>query len=265
MKKTKKNLTAIQQDFTSHLLDKKHLNILEDSLYSKQETLARMAIYRNNVFSNFESILSSIFEAVKKIIGEDNFKKLVTKYNKKFPSVSGNLNDYGNNFPDFIKGCKPSYLKDLAQLELFYHQAYFAKDSNDFAVEKFQKLSPEKYKNLTFTLHPSCFLFTSKFPVFSLWKNKINDEKKSVKIVNNPELAMIARTAQGLNIHKLSEEEFLFLSLLEKGKTLYNIFENISKKTKREIDIGKLLNHFISSGMIADFKSKKYLIPKHLK
>ena len=252
------NLKTIQEDFTSHLLNKKNLNIIKESSYSKLETLARLNIYRNNVLSNFESILSSIFEVTKNIIGSDNFKKLAIEYSKEFPSKSGDLNNYGNFFPRFLKSHKPLYLSDLAQLELFYHQSYFAKDCDFFDIKKFQKISPEKYKNITFTLHPSCFLLSSKFPIFSIWKNKIKNGKKIINI-NNPEFAtpefvITARAIDGCVINKLSQEEFLFLFLIKKEEKLYNIFEKICKKTKKEIDIGKLMNHFISNGIITNFK-----------
>ena len=157
MSKKNENLLALQRDFTSHLLDKKDLTIINSLPYSTQEALARLNIYRNNVTGNFESVLSSIFEVVKKIVGEKYFEKLVTEYIKTYPSTSGNLDYYGDSFPKLVKKKlkehKLLYLEDVAKLELLYHQSYFAKDvKKNFDVEKFKKISPEKYMNLSFEI-----------------------------------------------------------------------------------------------------------------
>ncbi len=55
-------------------------------------------------------------------------------------------------------------------------------------------------------------------------------------------------------IFLLTEEEFLFLSLIQKQKNLYQIYKMICKKMKKEVDVGKLINRFISTGVIVSFK-----------
>lgn len=262
MSKKNQNLLALQRDFTSHLLDKKDLIIINLLPYSTQEALARLNIYRNNVTGNFESVLSSIFEVVKKIVGEKYFKKLVTEYIKTYPSTSGNLDYYGDSFPKLVKKKlkehKLLYLEDVAKLELLYHQSYFAKDvKKNFDVEKFKKISPEKYMNLSFEIHPSCFLLSSKFPVFSIWKSNNENSKKKIKILDNVEYIMIDRVYNSSVITKLSEEEFLFLSLIKVKNKLYETYQKVCRKTKKEIDIGSFLNRFISNGVFINFKITK--------
>ncbi|MBU6339034.1 MAG: putative DNA-binding domain-containing protein [Rickettsiales bacterium] len=256
MTKKTSNLLKLQKDFTTHLLSKNDLEILKSLSYSTAESLARLEIYRNNVFGNFDSVLSSVFEVVKKILGEKDFNKFVSEYIKKFPSTSGNLDLYGDNFLKFIKGKlkthKLAYLEDLAKLELLYHKAYFAKDvKKKFDVEKFQKLTSENYNNLTLELHPSCFLFSSKFPIFTIWKSA----KKKIAISGKEEYVLIDRVFDSCLITKLSKEEFLFLSLIESKKKLYAIYKKLCSTFKKEVDIGKLLNKFIASGVISAFKT----------
>lgn len=261
MNKKNQNLITLQRDFTSHLLNKKDLAIINSLPYSIQESLARLNIYRNNVTGNFESVLSSIFEVVKKIVGEKYFEKLVSEYIKTYPSTSGNLDCYGDNFPKLIKKKlkehKLLYLEDVSKLELLYHQSYFAKDvKKNFDVEKFKKISPEKYMNLSFELHPSCFLFSSKFPIFSIWKSNIENSKKKIRISDNYEYVMIERIVNS-SVVKLLEEEFLFLSFIQMEKKLYETYQKVCRKTKKEIDIGSFLNRFISNGVFVNFKITK--------
>jgi len=240
-----KNILQLQKQFASHIFDKKDVAITKFTSYSSGEALARLNIYRNNVLGNFESVLSSIFIVTKKILGEKKFTKLVLEYSEKFPSKTGNLDDFGNFFPQFIGKVEGLYLKDLAQLELLYHHSYFAAETKEkFNIEKFKKLPPEKFFDLTFKVDSSCVLFATKFPIFSIWQNS----KKS-KSLPKPEFMLV----YSYKILKLSEEEFLFLSLIQKGKKLYDIYKSLNKKTKKEIDVGGILNKFISNGVIINY------------
>ncbi len=244
-----KNIAILQRQFSAHIFNRGDEKITDFLPYSNQESLARLNIYRNNVFGNFFSVLSMIFPAVKKNIGDKKFKKFVEDYQINHPSKNGNLDQYGDEFPIFLKKQKLAFLSDLAQLELFYHNCYFAKNVKDFDIENFKKLAPEKLFNLKFNLHPSCFLMESKFAIFSALKN---DSKKSSPL-KNPEFILIERVLDKCQIHKLTWMEFEFLNNLFKGKNLYQIYQKITKTTKTEFDIGKMLNKFITSRIIAEY------------
>jgi hypothetical protein len=255
-----KEILALQKDFKDHLYQKSAQKIIAALPYSKQESLARLNIYRNNVFGNFNGVLQSIYEVVEKLVGSEYFAQICGAYNQKYFSKSGNLDNFGNDFAKFLESKKAhhklAFLADLARLELCYHKSYFADISEKFPLEKFQKLSQKKFFDLKFQLHPSCFLLASKFAVFSIWKNNV--EKKSSKKINaaQPEFVVIERVLNRVNIHKISQEEFLFLKNISK-KTLFETYEKIVKITGAEFDIGALVNKFITNGIIINFKTKE--------
>lgn len=245
-----KKILKIQRNFSAHLINKKKLEILNSLPYSKQEALARLNIYRNNVFGGFLSILSTIFPVTKKILKED-FLIYANNYQKKYFSVSGNLNEYGEFFPKLFKKHKIKYLYELAKLEIIYYRSYFAADAKcAFNLEKFKKIAPQDLMNLSFTLHPSCILISSKFPLYSIWNGK---KPKALK----PEYIVVERLASDSNMNKISQEEFLFLSMILQKKSLYQIYIQICKKFKKNIDIGKMLNRFIACELIIDFDQYK--------
>lgn len=255
-----KEILALQQNFKNHLYQKKDEKIIATLPYSKQESLARLNIYRNNVFGNFNGVLQSIYEVVEKLVGEIYFAQICDSYHQKYFSKSGNLDNYGDDFAKFLKEEKANhklvFLPDLARLELLYHKSYFADIAAQFPLEKFQKLSQKKFFNLQFQLHPSCFLMASKFAIFSIWKSNV--EKKSNKKINaaQPEFVVVERVLNRVNIHKISQEEFLFLKNISK-KTLFETYEKIVKITGAEFDIGALVNKFITNGIIINFKTKE--------
>ncbi len=240
-----KKLLSTQRHFANHLNLKSKQEILSEIPYSKTEAIARLNVYRNNVYGGFESVLLSTFPVVIDILGSKKFASLFKKYCDKFPSKSGDLNQFGKDFPKLLAYEKPIYLKDLAQLELLHHQAYFlVKPDREFAVKKLQKLPKEKFSELVFFLDKSCFLFSSEFAVFSIWK-------KNSKIKNFQKDQYILIKAD--DIFLLTKEEFRFLQLVKKEKTLFAIYEKLNKEFKKSVDIGALLQKFISDGTIIDY------------
>jgi hypothetical protein len=240
-----KNILELQQSFNDHIFDKSKKKILSVLPYNSSEALERLQIYRNNVLGNVREVLSSIYPVIKKILGEKKFKKLAHEYAKKFPSKSGNLDDFGKKLPQFVSRMKPAYLKELAQFELLVHETYFVRAIEEkFDLEKFKKIPQEKFPNLVFFLDPSCVFFTSKFAIFSIWK-----KEKNLKDFLKKESAVIfSGGAEGLN-----DVELQFLSLVKKKKKFYEIYETLCKKFKKEIDVGKIMNRFIENGVIVDY------------
>lgn len=249
--KMSKDLLNIQRNFVSHLKNKEDFEILAQiKSASKIESLARLNIYRNNVFGGFGSVLSDIYTITKKELGEKKFDKYVEEYIKKYPSQSGNLNEYGRYFPEIIrknlKNYKINYLYELAKLEALLFSTYFLEDEKrKFNIEKYKKLPEEKFSNLKFYLDLTVNIISSKYPIYSIYSKKKSRSKKQ-------EYLMIERIGSNSEAHNISKEEYLFLDLVKKGKNLYQIFELIAKKNKK-FDIGATLNKFIENSVIVDF------------
>ena len=255
-----KEILALQNNFKDHIYQKSDLEILNNLPYSKEEALARLNIYRNNVLGNYDSVLESIFEVVLQLVGEKYFSQLCDSYNQEFHSKSGNLDNFGDEFPRFLKKIKSQhkleFLPDLAKLELLFHKAYFANSSAIFDLQKFKTIKEDDFFNLKFDLHPSCSIFASKFAVFSIWKNNVENKKEKIDAFN-PEFALVERARGMVNIHNINQEEFLFLKNISSSKPKKNLFqtyEKISQTTNKECDIGQMVNKFIASGVITNFK-----------
>ena len=128
---------------------------------------------------------------------------------------------------------------------MLYYQSYFASKTNKkIDLKKFKKLSANDFSTIKFTLDSSCILFASKFAIFSIWQK----EQKIINILN-PEFAAV----YGFKIFPLSEVEFLFLSQIQKQKPLYKIYQVLCKKIQKDVDIGALINRFISDEVIVKF------------
>ncbi len=252
MKNKKLNLLELQQDFAKHLFDDKKIKVADLVPYSKQEALARLNVYRNNVFGNFSAVLESIFKVTRKILGDKKFADFVDEYIKSYPSKSGNLDEYGEFFAEFlaknIKKHKIDFLADLATIELAHYQSFFVEAlENNFDLKGFKKIKAEDFLNLRFEIHHSMKLFSSKFPICSIWHK---EKKISAK---NGEFVLVANGSKP-TIEMLCEAEFLFLIEADKGEKLYRAYEKICKKTGEKFDVGKAVNRFVASGVIVGFE-----------
>ncbi len=85
------------------------------------EADARLRIYRNNSLLNHTGALRDSFPATLALVGEDFFESAAMRFRRAHPSASGNLQDFGADFPSFLEtlpgaGALP-YLGDVARLE----------------------------------------------------------------------------------------------------------------------------------------------------
>jgi len=96
------------------------------------EPRARIQIYRNMVFNNLTAALRTAYPAVEKLVGKDFFDAAAARYVRDFPSLTGNLQDYGAAFPAFLARMPEAqalaYLADVARLEWARQEAYLAGD-----------------------------------------------------------------------------------------------------------------------------------------
>lgn len=253
-------LKELQKQFAKEIYNPKSNKIFSEIKADNIGAADRIQVYRNNIFGNFDSVLEMIYPATKKLIGDDYFSNLCSKYHQQYPSQSGNLDEYGKYFSQLIEDLKTehqlTYLKNLANLEWRYHLVYFAKDVPVFDIEKFQKLSQKDLFKVKFKLHPSCCLIFSKYPIYNIWQfaQKKNGKKLNLKNLNQ-QYILVERANWQTNIHNLLEPEFWFLKHLKNKQNLYQIYQDLSKKYP-DFDIGTILNKYISNSVLSSFSNK---------
>lgn len=254
-------LAKLQEKFSKNIYDRKNLEICTNINFGKIDINERLDIYRNNVLGSFDDALKMTYPVTNKIVGDDCFENFISKYHHSYKSNSGNLEDYGESFPELIKQLEPDhkllYLSDVAKLEWFYNLAYFCKDSAIIDIKKLQSLGEEDFMSLNFDLHPTCHIISSKDPLYSIWnENRQEETNKEINLEENKgQFIIIERSYLNVNVHELTKLEYDFLRLTKEGKNIYHIHEILSNE-EEDFDIGSLINKFISSGIITNFSIK---------
>ena len=119
------------------------------------------AVYRNNVLACLGRALADAYPVVERLVGEEFFRHSAYRYIAQHPSRSGDLNEFGEQFPAFLHDFPPvralAYLPDVARLEWLCRRALLAADR-----------LPVRLACLA--LLPSVQLFASDWPVHRIWQ-----------------------------------------------------------------------------------------------
>jgi hypothetical protein len=221
------NLHNLQENFINYLYNPNKNDILSAISDNVIQSEKLLQIYRNNLFKNLQNSLKITFPLIYKYLGDAEFQKISYQYIIQNPSKSNNLDNYGERF------CydQNDFLKNLSKFEWLCHLSFLAADSKLITQEDLQKIDPEKLFNLKFTLNPAIFLLKSNYDFESQKKKQIN--------------YLIYRENNKVKTEKIIQNQFLFLTEIKNGLTLFEIYE------KYEIDIGKLLAKYINYGILS--------------
>lgn len=208
-------LQNLQAEFIESLRNNETLDIITPS--------HNLLIYRNNIISNFTSVLTSTYPLVVKLLGEDYFNGLVKEYIQQYPCGS-DLENYGQYFADFILTIeslgKLPYLNEVATLEWLCHLAYYAAEMPEANLEILKSLSPDQYADLQLMLHPSCELKQFHYPILriiDLCHGKMHEE---IHLSEGGVNLLITRQNFEIRLIPLGIGEFRFLSAIKDNQSL---------------------------------------------
>lgn len=142
----------------------------------------RFAVYRNNVAVSLTEALEKSFPAIRKLIGEENFKKVAGLFLRQHPPASPLIPVYGAEFPAFLEGFEPlrkyPYLPDVARLEQARREAYHAADAAPADAALLQQMDGEALAEARLGLAPAVQIVSSRWPIHEIWAFNMADGPK---------------------------------------------------------------------------------------
>lgn len=208
-----KNLEQLQKQFADDIVNLSIVdNIYSDSINFTSKEL--IGVYHNNYLLTLIDVLKSSYSCIFRLVGDDFFTYIAKKYIIKYPQKQGYLQNYGNDFADFIatiKECKNMpYLSDIALLEKYYELCYHSKNIDiDF---DFSKLTAVFTKNNFTTIIDKCYLLSSKYPILAIWR--LNDNSAKLNLDSGGNNILIYKYNDKVLVVNLSEEDYEFLNNL---------------------------------------------------
>ena len=184
----------------------------------------RLDIYRNNVLVGLGKVLQSCYPVIERLVGEDFFRFTAQQFIYSTPSRSGDLNQYGFEFPEFLQSFEPAaqlpYLPDVARLEWAHQHAYYALEHAPLDAQALSQVPPECYGVLKFQLHPSASLITSPYPVHKIWQVNQSDYDgdQIVDLDQGGDKLLVVRCDLNVTIEPLAGGEYQLLQALHVGQ-----------------------------------------------
>jgi hypothetical protein len=220
------------------------------------DAAARLAIYRNNVFSNYRKALREAYPVVLRLVGEDFFRQACDAYARECPSQSGDLNDFGDRFPEFLAHYAPAaglaYLADVAGLEWAVERALYAADAPRLAAAELAAFPPDRLTDLRLDLQPAAQLLASEYPIARIWE--VNQPgfsgDQSVSLDQGGDRVLVRRRDLGVEVVRLDADEYVWLSALQCGATLGEAYVEAAQAIS-QFDLEACLRRHVLGGTFA--------------
>ncbi|MEJ8573842.1 DNA-binding domain-containing protein [Microbaculum marinum] len=252
------SLADVQSRFAAAIRDR-HLPPPADVAGRDGEApLRRFGIYRNNVHVSLAEALMGTFPVVLRLVGEEFFRGMARVYVGGALPRTPVLIDYGGDFGDFIAQFAPAtdlpYLPDVARLEWAWNLAYHAADATPVDAQALSAVPPERMADLTFDLHPSLQIVSSRWPVLAIWETNTNDEfVRPVDPGSGGGDVLILRPAWDVELRSLPDGGAAFIALLQAGRPLGVAYE-LTTDRHPGFDLAAALQGLIASGALAGLR-----------
>ena len=252
------SLSEQQRSFTAALFDNKH--DVEPQLRATQHgTVASgLAIYRNNVYSNYRNSLAHSYPVLERLVGADYFRHLSDAYIAATPSLSGDVRDYGAGYADFLQAHQVTtqlpYLSDVARLEWQCRKVLARARSALPSLSSLQTLSSDRYPDLHVQLNHASALLASPYPVLRIWQVNQPDYAgdETIDLAMGASHMLVLRHQDSVSVLELGAAEFVFLSQLQQdlrwGDALLAVLA-----IAPDFDLGSCLLRHVNNGAISRF------------
>ncbi len=163
-------LDGLQQSFLDAIRGTTTPPALGPSRVSAAQT---WAIYRRNYEENHIGALADTYSTVEKLVGDGYFRQLARRYVASHESRSGDLNDYGDDFAEFLfellpkvpGGTELPYLHDIARFDWAWFEALRASEAAGAGLGELLEWPVERWGEARARPHPACRLLRSDYPI----------------------------------------------------------------------------------------------------
>lgn len=220
----------------------------------------RLRIYFDAYRSRLVEVLVSDYEALRALMGPEDFGAACRAYVEATPSQHRNVRWYGAAFPDFLRLTLPwAKVSMLHELALFEWTLTLAFDSADAAIVRFEELvslPPTAWPALGFVLHPSVHLLELFGNAPAL--RKATDAREPLPnstLLDESKTWLIWRKALAACFRSLGEPESWALAAVKDGATFATLCEGLCRwfsPNNAAPQAASLLRQWVDDELISD-------------
>lgn len=249
-----RSLPEFQSGFAAALFDGDAGRLLALCAGSPEQAQRGLAAYRRSVLGNLTGAVIATYPVIGAIVGADFLAAAARHYAAERPSRSGNLDDFGADFADFLAGYAPAaglpYLADTARLEWQVQWVHDAADPPPQDLRLLAATPAEDWGRLHFTLDPAHAIFAADWPVVRIWEvNQPGHDGDFAVDFDTPQIALIHRRVAGISVSAITAAEHALLQGLASGASL-DAALGAALVLDAQLDLARLLERHIVSGLL---------------
>ncbi len=223
---------------------------------------SRMRVYRHIIENILADALRTSFPAVLALVGEAFFTLAADGFMRAHPPESGNLQEYGANFPRFLEGMEEAaslpYLAAVAQLEWARQRSFLAPDAIAIDASTLAKQFHEADTHpLYLALHPSVQLLRAEHPVFDIWRYATEQSGEPPRADGPAQSILIWRADGQISMQCIAPAEACFLRAIRTGAAIQQAWEQARAAGFPDFDLSALLPLLIANNLIVDLTPEK--------
>ena len=259
MNSSMSDLRHIQLAFAAQLDARQVTDAAQEIFRGERERVKRrLAIYRGNMFANQSKALRGAYPVIAKIVGDEFFEALAREYGRHAPSVSGDLNEFGESIAAFLQNfphvSELPYLPDVARLEWLVHRAFYAADREQLDAARLAQAPLAAQCRLHLRLHDACGILHSDFPLAKIWEIHQEDYQGDFDLGADTRggWVLVSRPRFRVQVSSLDAADAAFLVAAHDGYELERALAT-AQQVNPEFDLGGRLASLFAANVIVDF------------
>ncbi len=217
---------------------------------------ARFEVYRRTALENLHGALAAAYPVILRLVGEAFFREAAGRYARERGSRSGDLNEYGDAFPDFLAdyphAASAAYLPDVARLEWALHESRRAADLPPLDLGALARVAPELQGAIRFGLHPAVRLIASPHPILVIWEANQPQRDGTLEEGGGAVGVLVRRIDAVAAPVAIDAADWTFLAALGRGATLEEACTELGAAASAFL--GPALQRYARESVLGDFE-----------
>jgi len=209
--------------------------------------------YRNSVLANLAGAVRASYPVLGRIVGQVFLNAAIKRYVLERPSTSGDLNNYGGDFCEFLATFAPAaglpYLPDVARLEWRVQAVQGEQDAPPQDLSRLAAARPEDWPGLHFRLDPAHAVLRSDWPLARIWAVNQPGYAGSFQVdFDAAQTVLIQRRPTGTSVEAIHPGDAVLIEALSSGHTFGTAVELATRSDG--FDLQAALQRFIANGLL---------------
>lgn len=221
---TAPSLLELQTGFLAALYGDQEVATADQLVGAGLAPAARLRIYRHSAEQIHLDALSTVYPAVSALVGETFFEQAVAGYRRAYPSRSGNLQAFGEHFPDFLEelpNTRPlPYLGDIARLEWRRQVTALASEAEPLTPAGFDAAMTAAEGDVRMALQSGVQCWISPHPVLTIWRYATQPTAERLVLPTSGDHMVLWRSEGDVAMAGVDVASFACIDALAHGDTL---------------------------------------------